>query len=208
MQTGHSAGQLLFAPALTREQDLSTASGTLVDEDEEDHTTPGISSLAISVEEPSRLDEGTFSKIDFSVDGPVQIANRRSCSNTRRITAYARPESKARSHSRHGLAKFRPTAQQYHTRKRAEKSEGPHTLFNVYTAGIKELSEALSDGSLTSVQVLDTYLAQIDRHNETLRAIVHLAPREQLYRLARQRDLESKLGRCRGPLHGIPIVVK
>jgi hypothetical protein len=203
MQSGHSAGQYLFAPPLTREQDLSTASGTLVDEDEEDYKTPAISSLAISVEDPFRPDEGNFSN-----DYIVHIHNRRSCSNTRRTTACPRSESKARSHSRHGLAKFRPTAPQYHARRKVEKSEGPHTLFNVYTAGIKELSEALSDGSLTSVQVLDTYLAQIDRHNDTLRAIVHLAPREQLYRLARQRDFESKLGRCRGPLHGIPIVVK
>lgn len=207
MQTGHSAGQLLFAPPLTREQDLSTASGTLVDEEEEDYRIPATSSLSITVESSSQLDANIF-PIDSSIDGPEQTSNRRSCSKTRRRTACARPESKARSHSRHGLAKFRPTAQQYHARKRAEKSEGPHTLFNVYTAGIKELSEALADGSLTSVQILDTYLAQIDRHNDTLRAIVHLAPREQLYRLARQRDFESKLGMCRGPLHGIPIVVK
>lgn len=74
--------------------------------------------------------------------------------------------------------------------------------------GIKELLQELSQGKLTSVAILDIYLRQIDRHNDTLRAIVHLAPREQLYRLARQRDMELSLGRSRGSLHGIPILVK
>lgn len=210
MQTGHSAGQFLIAPALTREQDMSTASGTLVDEDEEeeDYKSPAIPSPPISLEEASWTEEGTSFNGDLWLNRAGHKSKGRSCSNTRCKPASSRPESKVRSHSRHGHAKFLPTAQLFHARKSAEKPQDPRASFDVYTAGIKDLLEALSEGTTTSVLILDAYLAQIDRHNDTLRAIVHLAPREQLYRLARRRDLESKLGRSRGPLHGIPILVK
>jgi amidase len=79
---------------------------------------------------------------------------------------------------------------------------------NLYTAGIKELNERLSSGTLTSAQLLSVYLEQIDKHNDRLRALIHVAPREQLAQIAAERDEERKAGKCRGVLHGIPIIVK
>lgn len=208
MRSGQSSGLFPLAPPLTREQNLLTASGTLVDEDEADYMLPTMSTLAISLEGSSWRDEGLSQKQDLSIGRKMQTPEHRSRSTTGRTPASGRSGSTVRSHSRHGLGKFQPTAQRYHPRKCTEKPESPCALFDVYTAGIRELSDALFQGLITSVLILDTYLAQIDRHNDTLRAITHLAPRGKLLRLARQRDLERKLGQCRGPLHGIPLVVK
>ena len=41
-----------------------------------------------------------------------------------------------------------------------------------------------------------------------LRAMMHVSNRRYLLRIAEQLDLERANGRLRGPLHGIPIVVK
>lgn len=82
------------------------------------------------------------------------------------------------------------------------------SLFNLYTSGIRELSEQLSTENLTSLQTLSAYLQQIDEHNGRLRALIHVAPRDQLVKLAKERDDERKAGKCRGSLHGIPIVLK
>lgn len=83
-----------------------------------------------------------------------------------------------------------------------------HVKFNVYTAGIKELGDHLARGTLTSSQILSIYLQQIDRHNDRLRALIHVAPRDDLVRIAAERDTERKAGIYRGVLHGIPILVK
>lgn len=79
---------------------------------------------------------------------------------------------------------------------------------NIFTAGIKELHERLSRGTLTNAQLLSIYLQQIDKHNDRLRALIHVAPRDRLLQFARERDDERKAGKSRGVLHGIPIVVK
>lgn len=84
-----------------------------------------------------------------------------------------------------------------------------HSLkFNVYTAGIKEISDQLANGSITSGEILDTYLRQIKKHNGRLHALLHTAPENQLTQIAAERDEERAAGKTRGVLHGIPIVVK
>ncbi|KAJ9096052.1 hypothetical protein QFC21_005417 [Naganishia friedmannii] len=117
--------------------------------------------------------------------------------------------STVRSHSRyHQTTRFPIYGPRHTQRQHIVLSKEPLPVFDIYNDGIKQLSELLERGAITSTGILDVYLRQIDKHNDTLRALVHLAPREDVYRLARQRDLERKLGRCRGPLHGIPLVIK
>ncbi|MYA33081.1 MAG: amidase [Gemmatimonadales bacterium] len=81
--------------------------------------------------------------------------------------------------------------------------------FEVWEASIPELQEALESGRVSSAGLVDAYLARIaayDRAGPTLNAIIRLHPtaREQ----ARRLDAERAAGQVRGPLHGIPILLK
>lgn len=83
--------------------------------------------------------------------------------------------------------------------------------FNPLVTTAWELQELLSGNILTSVEIIETYLVQIEQHNRRgrqLRALISVAPRHELLKIARQLDNERAHGRLRGPLHGIPIVVK
>lgn len=83
--------------------------------------------------------------------------------------------------------------------------------FDPLVASAFELSEMLSAGAITSVEIVEAYLHQIEQHNRRgrqLRALISVAPRHELVRIARQLDDERSRGKRRGPLHGIPIVLK
>ncbi|KAH7061087.1 amidase signature domain-containing protein [Macrophomina phaseolina] len=83
--------------------------------------------------------------------------------------------------------------------------------FDTLTASATSLSRLLRAGNLTSVELVDIYLAQIERHNRKgrqLRAIISTAPRYHLFAIARRLDDEQRAGKVRGPLHGLPVVVK
>ena len=76
-------------------------------------------------------------------------------------------------------------------------------------ASILELQAAMGSGRTTSVELVDYYLGRIkalDDAGPRLNAIAVINPR------ARQRaamlDVERAEGRVRGPLHGVPVVVK
>ena len=91
----------------------------------------------------------------------------------------------------------------------AQTGEGGAAAFEVWEASIPELQAALESGAATSVDLVDAYIARIaayDRAGPTLNAIIRLHPgaREQ----ARRLDAERASGRVRGPLHGIPILLK
>lgn len=84
----------------------------------------------------------------------------------------------------------------------------PKSTINILTSTIRSLTVHLSAGTITSADLVSAYLTQIDTHNPRLRALIAVAPREGLMRLARERDEERRQGKSRGALHGIPIVVK
>ncbi|KAJ9102829.1 hypothetical protein QFC20_004936 [Naganishia adeliensis] len=88
------------------------------------------------------------------------------------------------------------------------KTDLTSPAINIYTSTIRSLSSQLSLGNLTSLQIVTAYLRQIDVHNPKLKALIHVGPREGLMALAREMDDERKEGKCRGVLHGIPIVLK
>ncbi|KAM0426597.1 hypothetical protein ACHAPT_008291 [Fusarium lateritium] len=75
-----------------------------------------------------------------------------------------------------------------------------------------QLQERLqSRGELTSVELVKDTLAQIDRHNKqglTLRAVISVAPEDIVLARAAQLDAERAQGKVKGPLHGIPILLK
>ena len=80
---------------------------------------------------------------------------------------------------------------------------------NVETATIADLNSAFADGTLTSEQLVSAYLKRIeayDKQGPAINAIITL--NKKALDEARQLDVERKSGRVRGPLHGIPVVVK
>ncbi|KAK8152749.1 amidase signature domain-containing protein [Phyllosticta citribraziliensis] len=83
--------------------------------------------------------------------------------------------------------------------------------FDPLTTSATTLAQLLAAGSFTSVDLVDVYLAAIERHNRSgrqLRALIGTAPRYHLFALARRLDDERSAGRCRGPLHGVPVVLQ
>lgn len=76
-------------------------------------------------------------------------------------------------------------------------------------AGIDELHSGMERGDYTSVDLVHAYLARIDEvdvHGPGLRSVLELSP--VALREAQRLDDERAAGKSRGPLHGIPIVVK
>ena len=85
----------------------------------------------------------------------------------------------------------------------------PGSSFEVAEGSIPELQTALEQGRVTSVQLVDHYLARIaayDHAGPLLNTIIRINPqaREQAAAL----DAERAGGAVRGPLHGIPVLMK
>lgn len=74
-----------------------------------------------------------------------------------------------------------------------------------------ELQTLLKNGELTSVDLVKESLAQINRHNERglkLKAVISVVPENLVLDRAAKLDAERTDGKLRGPLHGIPVLVK
>jgi amidase len=80
---------------------------------------------------------------------------------------------------------------------------------DVHEASIPTLQAAMASGELTAAQLVDAYLARIqayDQHGPALNSIIALNPEAR--RDAERLDQERAQGRIRGPLHGIPVIIK
>jgi amidase len=80
--------------------------------------------------------------------------------------------------------------------------------FNPLTATASHVQAKLTDGTTTSEALIQIYLSQIARRNDYLKAVIATAPEQVLTKRARELDDERAHGTIRGPLHGIPILVK
>ena len=81
--------------------------------------------------------------------------------------------------------------------------------FPLEELGVAALGTAMAAGEWTSRQVVDAYLQRIDQMNESgpaLRAIIEVNPEASAQ--ADQLDRERRAGMLRGPLHGVPVVLK
>jgi Asp-tRNA(Asn)/Glu-tRNA(Gln) amidotransferase A subunit family amidase len=81
--------------------------------------------------------------------------------------------------------------------------------FEVVEASIEQLQQAMSSGRVSAVQLVDAYLARIaayDQQGPRLNAMVRLNPRARAE--AEALDRERRERGPRGPLHGVPIVLK
>src|SRR3954451_23177561 len=80
---------------------------------------------------------------------------------------------------------------------------------DLQTATITDLSKAMAAGSLTSAQLVRAYesrIAAYDTAGPKLNSIRELNP--AALKQAKELDAERRAGRVRGPLHGIPVLVK
>jgi amidase len=73
-------------------------------------------------------------------------------------------------------------------------------------ATVAELQEAMSGGRATSRTLVEGYLARIARLDPALRSVLEVNP--DALDIADRLDRERKEGVTRGPLHGIPVIVK
>lgn len=76
-------------------------------------------------------------------------------------------------------------------------------------ADVATLQRQMSSGALTSREIVFAYRARIerfDRNGPALRSVVELNP--DALEIATQLDRERAGGRVRGPLHGIPVLIK
>ncbi|HSO10789.1 MAG TPA: amidase [Anaerolineales bacterium] len=74
---------------------------------------------------------------------------------------------------------------------------------------IAELQEEMETGELTARQVTELYLRRIeevDKSGPFLNSIIELNP--DVFEIAGALDAERKAGKVRGPLHGIPVLLK
>ena len=91
----------------------------------------------------------------------------------------------------------------------AQRGAPPRRDDLVYEASTTDLQRAMSQGKVSSVELVDAYLARItayDHQGPALNAIIRLNPAARADAAAL--DAERKAGRVRGPLHGIPIILK
>ena len=81
--------------------------------------------------------------------------------------------------------------------------------FDLEEATLADLQAGMTSGRMTARSITEQYIArieEIDRKGPTLRHVLEVNPDALL--IADSLDRERKSGRMRGPLHGIPILLK
>ena len=86
----------------------------------------------------------------------------------------------------------------------SETPAAPGTSF--LEKSIPELQQLMNSGALSSFRLTLGYLERIHSMNSRLRAVIQENPLAVV--IALQRDWERHHGQIRGPLHGIPVIVK
>jgi amidase len=75
-----------------------------------------------------------------------------------------------------------------------------------FEATIPQLQALMKSRELSSRELTKAYLRRIERLNPLLHAVIETNPDAKA--IAEQRDAERRHGRIRGPLHGIPVLLK
>src|SRR5260370_24179325 len=78
--------------------------------------------------------------------------------------------------------------------------------FDFIEAAIPQLQAAMASGALTSAGLTMGYINRIQSLNPTLHAVIETNPNAMA--IANSLDSERQAGHVRGPLHGIPLLVK
>ncbi|WP_262489967.1 amidase family protein, partial [Hymenobacter sp. AT01-02] len=88
-------------------------------------------------------------------------------------------------------------------------ADGADTSFELHEATATDLQEKMKSGQLTARRITELYLQrieQLDKAGPKLNSVIETNP--DALKLADQLDQERKNGKLRGPLHGIPVLIK
>ena len=85
-------------------------------------------------------------------------------------------------------------------------SASASTGFPFVEASITQLQSAMAAGQLSARELVQGYLSRIQQLNPVLHAVIEANP--NAVAIAAALDNERKKGHVRGPLHGIPVLVK
>jgi amidase len=92
-------------------------------------------------------------------------------------------------------------------RKLASKEKIGAIMNEIIFSSTAELADAIRAGDVSATEVLEAHLAQIDRHNPALNAVVTIDASPARAR-AREADAALAHGEVWGPLHGVPFTLK
>lgn len=90
-----------------------------------------------------------------------------------------------------------------------DRDQRAHPAFALEEATIADLQRLLTSGQYTSRSLCQAYtarIAEIDRNGPALRSVIELNP--DALTIADAMDAERRAGKSRGPLHGIPVLIK
>ena len=85
----------------------------------------------------------------------------------------------------------------------------PLPAFQIEEAGVAELAQRMASGELSSRGLAELYLQRIDsidRGGPRINCVLETNP--EALDIAERLDGERKAGRVRGPMHGIPVLIK
>lgn len=85
-------------------------------------------------------------------------------------------------------------------------SARPVQNLDLHERTIAELQSAMLKGDLSASGLVQGYLDEIGRTDKKINSIIEINP--DAMQIAEQLDRERKEGKIRGPLHGIPVVLK
>src|SRR5438552_14069429 len=87
-----------------------------------------------------------------------------------------------------------------------QSASASHSGFDFVEKSILELQDAMASGQLTSKDLVMGYLDRIQSLNPLLNSVIETNP--NAISIAQHLDNERRRGHVRGPLHGIPLLVK
>ena len=91
----------------------------------------------------------------------------------------------------------------------APATPGATGAIDISEAGVVTLQAAMQSGKTSSQALVRAYLARIkayDKSGPRINSVIEVNPDALI--IARERDKERKAGKLRGPLHGIPVLIK
>jgi len=86
------------------------------------------------------------------------------------------------------------------------RAAAPASAFELEEATVAGLEAAMERGEITSERLCEAYIARIEAVDGRLRSVLQVNP--DALAEARRLDRERAEGKVRGPLHGIPVLVK
>ena len=96
-----------------------------------------------------------------------------------------------------------------HAEKKVDATVGTADNFELNEITISELQDKMSSRKYSAEQITKMYLRridEIDKKGPLLNAVIEINP--DALTIARAMDDERKAGKIRGPLHGIPVLIK